>query len=75
MTAKSGVDNMNTEHRPEIVWSYRLPEHELFSGHFRGEFATRHEAIGHATTFANSLGLSEWEVRGHLPIYEVGRDV
>lgn len=57
------LSTMDTERKTGIVWSYRLPEHEYYGESFRGDFATRHEVIGHATTMANLLGVSEWEVR------------
>lgn len=61
---------MNPKYKPEFIWSYRIPGHKQFGEYFRGKFDTRHEAIGHATKFANSTAQSEWEVRWYLPIYE-----
>lgn len=62
--------DMSSEYKPKFAWSYRILEHKQFGEYFRGEFETRHEAIGHATKFANSIGQNEWEVRWHLLIYE-----
>ena len=52
------------DHPTGIVYGYHVPDTSL-AGSYRGDFETRHEAIGHAAVVARILGADEYDVRWH----------
>lgn len=56
------------DHPTGIVYGYRIPR-TVFENSYKGDFETRHEAIGHAAIVARVLEADDYDVRWHESMY------